>query len=141
MHCKTIRNLLNHYVEGNLATSVRQEINDHLSGCSECNTCFHMLQELFSSIESEKVVAFDPYMLTRVMTAIENKNQSWFKHSLHRSLQPIIITVVMTLIILAGINLGKSFRYQQTIADDYKSELFYLGTMNNENLETILLSE
>ena len=141
MHCKTIRNQLIHYVEGNLATSARHATSDHLSGCSECNQYFHLLQELFSSIENEKVAAYDPYMLTRVMAAVENKKQSRLKHFLQRSLQPIIITLVMALIILAGINLGKIYGYQQTIADDYKSELYYLGTMNDESFETILLSE
>ena len=139
MNCKTIRMQLMASPPGELATEVRHSIEAHLSGCTACSKYARVVTDFCNFIENEKSVSYDPFMVTRVMQAFNNKKQ--VLPGIIRKLQPAFITLIMALVILAGINLGKIIGFHQTLSDDYKTELFYLDTLQDENLETILLSE
>jgi predicted anti-sigma-YlaC factor YlaD len=141
MHCKTIRRQLIDFTEGDPEPAVKHAMEAHLKGCSDCRHYADLLKGVFATVENEKDVAFDPFMVTRVMHAVESKKKSRVRLSLQRSLQPVLIILVLAFLILAGINLGKRYGYRQILADDYKTELFYLGTLQDESLESILLSE
>jgi predicted anti-sigma-YlaC factor YlaD len=141
MCCKTIRKQLIEFTAGDPGQEVKQAIEEHLRGCSDCRHYANLLNGVFASIENEKEVVFDPFMLTRVMHAVESKKQSRFMISVQRRLQPVLIILILAFLILAGINLGKRYGYRQTLADDYKTELYYLGALYDESPESILWSE
>lgn len=77
MKCEVCQELLEEYLDGELATAEQEQINAHLITCADCSASFSTLtveQELFSRYDRELEVP--PFLWTRIAqyTVAENKS-------------------------------------------------------------------
>jgi predicted anti-sigma-YlaC factor YlaD len=141
MNCLNTRNCLIEYIEGRLDVLRQHEIEIHFEECPECREFAHKLGEVFQFFENEKETEFDPFMYTRIQSLIEKTRRNHSAVAMHRMLQPIFVALLVLMIAFTGITLGKSYSYKNTLANDYKTELYYLSDIHVENIESLLLTK
>lgn len=137
MDCKSCRNELDKYLEGSLADTTVKAVDQHLSGCNTCSSLFSRLKLADKFIESEKKAESNPFLSTRVMSAIdslENRQAVKFMPSFAvRFLKPALITISVTVAIFLGILAGNIGRNSLS-ASQIPEEIVYLNDSDLESL-------
>jgi predicted anti-sigma-YlaC factor YlaD len=139
MKCRTVHNLLVEYAEGTLSVSQKKQAEDHMAECENCRRYLTVLSETFDVISRETHIEPDLYMYSRILSAMKNKEQE--KTRIQGLLQPLIISLSILVLVFAGIRIGKSYQYQNALASDYQSEVYYLNEVYNENIESVILTD
>ncbi|MEN3330485.1 MAG: putative zinc-finger [Acidobacteriota bacterium] len=79
MKCEVCSELLEEYLDGELAPHERDEVNAHLISCVECEESFAALtaeQELFAQYDRE--IEVSPFLWTRIAAHTNTPKRSWF---------------------------------------------------------------
>jgi hypothetical protein len=95
-----------------MPSGLRMQVEEHLLTCSECTEEYRMLKLADRVINQEKEVLSNPFLRTRIMAMIENRdilqeeNSSFY----HRTFKPAIIALTFTASVLTGVLLGNIYQ-------------------------------
>ncbi|MFH1940674.1 MAG: zf-HC2 domain-containing protein [bacterium] len=108
MHCSKIKRRLSAYLDGELDTVKKENIESHLRDCQACqhdlailNQSWHFLDSL---PEPEPPLYFYTRLKARLSSAAKEKRESWVE----RALIPVSAVVVVALGIFMGSIVGKN---------------------------------
>src|SRR5688572_11425577 len=108
MKCEVCQELLEEYLDGELAVVEQEQISAHLITCTDCSASFAALtaeQELFSRYDRELEVP--PFLWTRIAqhTVAEKKpaRLGWRQHLASRFARPIGAAAVAILLIAIAV--------------------------------------
>ena len=108
MKCEVCQELLEEYLDGELAAAEQEQMNAHLITCADCSACFSTLtaeQELFSRYDRELEVP--PFLWTRIaqlMIAADNVTRvGWRARIASLWTAPTFATVVAILLIAIAV--------------------------------------
>ena len=141
MKCRNINRELLDYADGKLDETRRLVVENHMTSCKSCQEFTDKLRESLKTIEEEKSVEFDPYMFTRTMATIDTMERRNHLIVKRRIWQPAMVAVFLFLIVLAGIHIGRDYKYQQAMTNDYATEVFFLNDIHNNSYEALLVTE
>lgn len=145
MNCKQVHKKFIFYIEGDLSKQEEHEIKKHVESCSQCSRLLNQLQETMNTI-SQQPIESNPFLLTRVMQQIENREQKkgmlWANSLQQQILQPAAIAIVLIIGAWIGIMLGGDMQTQEqlTSVDEIKEEI-YFDDLQYETIENFLLDE
>jgi hypothetical protein len=129
------------YLEGLLKGPELEEVERHLEGCTSCRKFAGYLTESLEAIEKSKITENDPFFYTRLKAKLENQSVSGYeKISFTRILQPVLLTLVLVVAIIAGIGIGSIGRSSKT--GDYAMENLdpWINEIHSEPIETFLMN-
>ncbi len=110
MNCSTCQNNLVAYLEEKLPEDLRSITTDHLNICNSCSELYNEMKMAYRLIDSEKTIECNPFLVTRVMAAIENQEIALGKKPvLQRMLQTALIAVSLSIAVLGGIEAGSLY--------------------------------
>jgi predicted anti-sigma-YlaC factor YlaD len=142
MDCITCNSELERYSEGKLPDIIRLQIEEHLSGCSECKENLNLIKIADNVIDEERRIESNPFISTRVIAAIEGienrRNNSVINTIFEKSLKPALISVSLVCALLLGIiagSLNKPFDDSEQIPD----EITYLNDSYIESLDYFII--
>ena len=146
MNCKEVNKNLIFFIEGELQPEKETELQEHLKDCLDCNALFMNLKETMAIITTEKETRPNPFLYTRIQEEISNLEEPRkvfvLKPNFINILQPVTLSFLLLTGVIFGISLGNSFQYQtpgQSMV--YQSDEFYLNDLQQETIETFLLTE
>src|SRR5262245_3488535 len=79
MKCEVCSELLEEYLDGELAPHDREQVDAHLISCVDCSETFAALtaeQELFAHYDRE--IEVPPFLWTRIAAHTNTPKRSWF---------------------------------------------------------------
>jgi predicted anti-sigma-YlaC factor YlaD len=134
MNCQLCQKELEVYREGRLSPDMKTQVEIHLKNCKECAKVYRMLQLIDNVIGKEKELISNPFLSTRIMSAIENPEASVSGRVvvLRRALRAVLLTASLSTAIFAGIVVGKI--YKPAIGD--KQIPVELALMDDSALES-----
>jgi predicted anti-sigma-YlaC factor YlaD len=141
INCKKCHNELIPYLEGLLKGPELKEVELHLEECASCRGFAGYLSESFGVIGRSKFIENDPFFYTRLKAKLENQSVSGHeKISFTRILQPVLLTLVLMVAIIAGIGIGSIGRSSKT--GDYAMENLdpWINEIHSEPIETFLMN-
>ena len=110
MNCLTCRKNLVAYLEDKLPDDMRSITTDHLNTCTACSELYSEIKKAYILIDAEKAIECNPFLVTRVMAAIGNREIALDKKpALQRILQTALIAVSISIAILGGIEAGSLY--------------------------------
>src|ERR1044072_6918819 len=100
MKCEVCSELLEEYLDGELAPPDREQVDMHLLACIECSESFAALtaeQELFARYDRE--IEVPPFLWTRIAAHTKTPKRSWLgKTSLAGAIAVLLIAIAIGLI-------------------------------------------
>jgi hypothetical protein len=120
------------FLEGSLSVAQNAIVNKHIAECEDCRLYSGKLKETLDCIDAEKSTGYDDFMFSRIQASLENQWQVRNPSFKRRLLQPVLIIVSIAVMVLAGIHFGNRLNYNQSIANDYQTEVYYLSEVQNE---------
>ncbi|HJP90550.1 MAG TPA: anti-sigma factor [Pyrinomonadaceae bacterium] len=111
MKCEVCSELLEEYLDGELAPGERERVGAHLIGCVDCSTKFEALtaeQELFARYDRE--IEVPPFLWTRIAEHAQSgseRRRSWF------GMRFAGVTAILVVAIIVGIVYLKSRQPKQ----------------------------
>mgnify|MGYP001442430587 CR=1 FL=1 len=140
MNCKLCHENLDAYHEGKLTPDMKTLVEAHLKTCEACSRVYDEWLLAERIIASEKTIEHGPFLATRIMAAVENRDRELNpERGLPGILRPVFITLSVAAALFAGVVLGKwsvGIEIQERIpvefamADDNALESVYL--LSNE---------
>lgn len=110
MNCSTCQNNLVSYLEEKLPEDLRSITTDHLNICNTCSELYNEMKMAYRLIDAEKAIECNPFLVTRVMAAIENREIALDKKPVsQRILQTALIAVSISIAVLGGIEAGSLY--------------------------------
>lgn len=109
MNCALCQNYLDAWLAGTLPDHLKIQVESHLNRCLPCREAAELLKLSEVVIAGEKQTEPNPFLVTRVMAAIE-ANEASVGHPVPgfiRLLRPVAITLSLATAIFAGIFLGR----------------------------------
>ena len=103
MKCEVCTELLEEYLDGELASHDREQVDAHLLACFECSESFAALtaeQELFARYDRE--IEVPPFLWTRIAAHTKTPKRSWFASLLGK---PSLAGAIAVLLIALAIGL------------------------------------
>jgi len=107
MKCEVFSELLEEYLDGELAPQDREQVDAHLIGCVGCSESFTALtaeQELFARYDRE--IGVPPFLWTRVAahTVSERRapKRGWFAPSLAATIAVLLIAIAIGVVYLSS---------------------------------------
>ena len=79
MKCEVCTELLEEYLDGELAPHDREQVDAHLTACVDCSESFAALtaeQDLFARYDRE--IEVPPFLWTRIAAHTNTPKRSWF---------------------------------------------------------------
>jgi len=138
MNCNSCNNQLEHYLTGKLDEDIRLQIEEHLAICKDCIESLNLLKIVESVISEEKNMESNPFLSTRVMSVIEQIEQtdkdSGISAIFGKLLKRALITFTLAASLILGIASGSLIRpvdYSEQIPE----EIAYLNDSYIESLE------
>jgi predicted anti-sigma-YlaC factor YlaD len=112
MNCQLCQKELEAYRGGNLSPDTKTLVEIHLTNCKECAKVYQMQLLIDNVISKEKELISNPFLSTRIMSAIENPEISVSARvvALRRALRAVLLTVSLSTAIFAGIVIGKIYK-------------------------------
>ncbi|HPY67707.1 MAG TPA: zf-HC2 domain-containing protein [Bacteroidales bacterium] len=133
MNCQLCQEKLDAYLEGTLPSDMKTQVDSHLNGCKTCKHFYNILFLADRVIDSEKKLEPDPFLVTRVMAKIENKETSVSENLFIKILRPVLITSSLAAAILFGVMLGNLSLPENNI----RAIPAELAMINDASLESI----
>jgi Putative zinc-finger len=103
MKCEVCSELLEEYLDGELAPRDREGVGEHLIGCVDCSTKFEALtaeQELFARYDRE--IEVPPFLWTRIaehaLSESREAKRGWFGMRLAGAMAVLVIAVVVGIV-------------------------------------------
>ncbi|MFW5755828.1 MAG: anti-sigma factor family protein [Tangfeifania sp.] len=144
MKCKALHNKLIFYLEGDLPEKEAEQVQDHLSECSDCARFASEMQKTLGILETEKAPEVNPFFFTRLKAKMKAQNESFEPKAGHpfliRVLQPALFTLLLLAGIYSGIKIGQKAedRFYVTTSPDVQV-IPYLNEMEAEPIEAFLM--
>ncbi len=141
MNCKAIQDKIIFYLEGSLSGEETAAIRQHLGSCGKCQALSQEIESTLGWIEKQKQSKPSPFILTRVMASIENRERG--KTTLWRGvLHPALVSVAVAAGILFGVFLGINLE-QNTPgkAVENLEASYYMDDFQHEPIESFLLDQ
>jgi anti-sigma factor RsiW len=143
MKCKNLHNKLIFYLEGDLPQKEMEQVNFHLSGCTECASFAEDMKKTLGIFEAEKSPEVNPFFYTRLKAKMEDEAESFEKVNsplLLRVLQPAIFSLLLLAGIYSGIKIGQRAEDSLYAANSPEEQVIpYLNEMEAEPIETFLM--
>ncbi|MCD4736711.1 MAG: zf-HC2 domain-containing protein, partial [Bacteroidales bacterium] len=145
-NCKEVNKNLIFYINGELQSEKETELQEHFKDCHDCNVLFLNLKETMATITEEKAAIPNPFLFTRIQEEISNLEKPGklfvLKPNFIKILQPVTLSLLLLTGVIFGITMGNSIQYQtpeQSMV--YQSDEFYLNDLQQETIESFLLTE
>jgi predicted anti-sigma-YlaC factor YlaD len=122
------------FLEGSLSADQNALVNNHIAECEECRLYCIKLKEMLDSIDAEKSTDYDSFMFTRIQAVLENQWQVRNPSFKRKLLQPALLIVSIVMMVITGIYFGNRLNYNQSITNDYQTEIYYLSEVNDDIL-------
>lgn len=143
MNCTEFQNILLKYTSGELSAEMNQNIERHLTECSECRKKYTFFVSTLQLLQHERQIVVNPFVETRILEAIKPKQKS----KLIAVLKPIFIAATLIISIFIGnifanvisqhiyVNQTKQFTQNQDtissfVVNDVSND--YLQFLNNQ---------
>ena len=112
MNCQLCQKELDAYREGRLSDDMRTQVEAHLKQCAECAESYRIESLADSVINQEKVINPDNYLTSRIMTRIENPEETGYRtiSPFRRILKPALIMTSMAAAIFVGVLIGNIYK-------------------------------
>jgi predicted anti-sigma-YlaC factor YlaD len=112
MNCQSCHKEFDAYREGKLSDDMRVKVEEHLLSCAECKELYALQLLVEKVVSIEKALAPEPYLLTRIMAQIENREEGVSKimSPFKRVLRPVLIMTAMAAAIFAGVLVGNIYK-------------------------------
>lgn len=133
MNCLTCQNNLVAFLEEKLPQDMKRNTADHIDNCSQCLGLYNEMKLAYNVIEAEKNIVSNPFLVTRVMTAIENKELFNREPAFIRMMQTAFIAASIAIAVIGGIGAGSLYSTDpenQSIPDE-------MVFMNDASLESL----
>ena len=138
MNCNEVKNKMIFFLEGSLSDSDCQLTKKHILECNECKLYSSRIENMLEIINKQKNIEPKPFLYTRLLARIENKEKN--KAIFYRKvLQPIIISAIVLFAIFGGFTIGKS--YTTTSVSTQISETYYWNDFSQEPIEKAILTD
>ena len=113
MNCQLCQNEFDAYREGTLPDGTRIQVEKHLKSCSVCFECFQLLTLANEVMDAESKVQSNPFLVTRIMSGIEEMEQKSRSHqhisAYQKVLRPILISASLAAAIFTGVLVGSAY--------------------------------
>lgn len=144
MKCKTVQRKMISYSELEFKDKEQEAFFEHISSCQSCNHLYEELQLTYQLIEKKEVLPENPFLLTRIMQKIEERNSE--KEAVipvyQRILQPVLLSLLLLVGIFGGIQMGNSYEMVETESlSETQSTEYFFNDMQQEKMEIYLLNE
>lgn len=140
MNCQLCQKELDAYQEGILPEGIRTQVEAHLESCENCAQCYQLIRIADKVMDEEKSMQFNPFLVTRIMSGIEELEQN------RESFQPVpvyqkmvktlIVSVSMAAAIFIGVVAGSNYTPTQP-ANKLPIEMTYMNDAALESVELI----
>ena len=141
MNCKECQNELEIYMNGGLVEGKMLLVKEHLEKCTGCSEMLAIMTLTDKVINEEKEAISNPFLSTRILSAIEelegSRSKSLYETLFGKVLKPIIITATLTIALILGIaagNFGSGIVQSQQIPD----EIAYINDAEIESLDLFM---
>jgi len=117
MNCQLCQENLDAYLEGILPSDMKTQLESHLKECETCNQMYRIQVLADRVVGYEKELEPDPFLITRVMAKIENREISGYRSGdiFTRILRPVLMTLSLAAAVFLGIMIGNlSLPYNNT---------------------------
>jgi predicted anti-sigma-YlaC factor YlaD len=137
---KHIKSKFLEWSEGSLSKGEMIEIEQHLSGCSDCKKYFDLMIKLVSpdTKNNLKELEPDPFLPTRIKAIVDTEKKDFSSKPVMTYLRWFFITLVSSLAIFLGIMLGQglynskqNYNSSSSIVSDYYQVYSQEGLSNN----------
>jgi len=137
MNCQLCQKESDAYHEGSLPKGIRLQVETHLGDCKECAESYHLMSLAIRVVEEEKRLHTNPFLVTRIMTGIEELEQlreSNIRIPIYQKvLKPFLFSISVAAAILIGVMFGNIYLPSHT-TNKLPVELSY---MNDAALESV----
>jgi predicted anti-sigma-YlaC factor YlaD len=112
MNCQLCQQELDGYLGGRLPEDIKTQVKEHLQHCTDCAESYNLQLLTERTINQEKVISPDPYLITRIMKQIENPANPVHKtiSPFARVLKPVLISASMAAAIFFGVLIGNIYK-------------------------------
>jgi len=145
MKCKEVHKLINPFLNGMMDVEKSELFYKHLSDCSSCEKLVSEMSATLSILDNKNRLVQDPFMHTRIMQEIENRQNATIFFSVRRILQPTMVAAILIIGIYLGIGLGNSYvseREEIASADNRTLvDEFLFNEMDYEPIEIFLIDK
>lgn len=129
---------MNAYHGGKLPPDMRTQVESHLASCNECRSIYAADIVVSRVIDLEKEQGSNPYLASRIMSAIEAQNESTgIIPTRGRILKPVFLTLSLAATVFLGIVIG-NIPGSGTMANDLPLELTLIDDASIESIDFLL---
>ncbi|MBU1013139.1 MAG: hypothetical protein KKG99_09030 [Bacteroidetes bacterium] len=145
MKCKKVHKLINPFLNGSMDVEKSGLFHSHLSECRSCEKLVREMSSTLSILDKQKRVIPDPFMHTRILQEIENRQSTNVLFNIRRILQPIMVAAILIIGIYIGIGLGNSYvsEGEEIASADNRTlvDEFLFNEMDYEPFEIFLIDK
>lgn len=138
MNCQLCRKEIDAYRGGKLPDDMMTQVESHLKTCEACAEMYKLQVIADKVFNQEKKAQSDPFLSTRVMALINNKEDQECKTrtTFTRVLKPVLVTVSMAAGILYGVFMG-NLSYPRSNREKIPVELALIDDATIESLDIL----
>ena len=135
MNCNDVHTNLLFFFDDTISVQLRNEIEVHLTECSECVEYANFLKAEIQNLDKLKSITASPFLFTRIQGKIESKTNT----KKVKWLQPAIITLVVVVSLISGMGIANSFWNKYENTSTTVSSGNYITAYSTESVEYALL--
>ena len=116
-HCEILQKDLFGYVEKELPASLLQQLDHHISECSDCNRIVAEFRSVLALMEEQKYIEPRPFAETRIIQGIEyrlEKRQKSAGSVFGRILQPALLSLGVAVALVIGFFIGSDVAHSNS---------------------------
>ncbi|MBN1184445.1 MAG: zf-HC2 domain-containing protein [Bacteroidales bacterium] len=150
MNCKQLHKNIFKYLEKELDSDSRNEMQQHLTSCKHCQLLMSKIEGTYNLILQEKITEQDPFFYTRLEVKMERRHEEFIpaKRIYIPALKYAFATFLVIFALISGTLIGYGFKDLDNHAnienisyvDEYTSD-YYINEMDNEVIEDFLLNQ
>jgi anti-sigma factor RsiW len=107
MECQDVKKLLAGKSDGSFSTEEVQAMEQHAGHCESCAALMAGYRVLDEAIAARKAIAPKPFAATRILQAIEKRENTRKRHAV-AVLRPVLITLALLVALMAGFLIGNA---------------------------------
>ena len=137
MNCQLCQKELDAYQEGILPEGITLQVKAHLESCKNCAQSYQLISMADKVMNEEKSMQSNPFLVTRIMSGIEELEQN--RESLlpvpayQKMVKTLLVSVSMAAAIFIGVVAGSNYTPTKP-ANNLPIEMTY---MNDAALESV----
>jgi predicted anti-sigma-YlaC factor YlaD len=125
MNCKSFKEHIIFYLDGELDPIASAEFDQHRSACEACKRQFNQFASMYGLIEEDRITKSDPWIYGKVMTKVNEKAGEIKAEKIFR-LRPVLLAASFTIPLLIGVLFGIDLSASSNIviSQDQQEETF-----------------